>query len=246
MVVIHHTVPSEVDPPSPTHCYKPLSNETSPKSHNYRALSPKSNHDTPKLPPKKPVPILPAPEPVLLHAAPVVTTQQVVTAPQVVLPCYAAQPIVYVVQVPGAGPTPPASECSSDVENVQLCTVESMAHPMEVEQKDDIIILPLSPDHGVEHTVITGNSVEKVEAVVTSSNLSLPDRRKKRNRREKGFNINNNNNNNNNSSEEIDIDVEVIQVTPVAKTVSIVIVLLINSDKFMQGVQCKSYLTKFF
>lgn len=136
---------------------------------------------------------------------------------QVVVPCYAAQPIVYVVQVPGAGPTPPASECSSDVENVQLCTVERLAQPMELEQKDDIIILPLSPDPVLEQSVVSESSAGEVETVVTSTNLSLPDRRKKKNRREKSSN----NNNNDNSSEDMDCDVDVVQVTPVAKTVSV-------------------------
>lgn len=226
MVVIHHTVPSEDDPPSPTHCYRPLSPENAlaiPKTHSHRPLSPEIRLATtsPKKHPKKPVPILPAPEPVILHTAPVVTSQQVITSPQVVVPCYTTQPIVYVVQVPGAGPTPPTSECSSDVENVQLCTVERLGEPLDVGQKDDIIILPLSPEPdshtGLEQTVVPESSTKKMENMVTSSNISLPDRRKKKNRRGKGSNINNNDH----SVEDMDCDVEVVQVSPVSKTVRI-------------------------
>lgn len=171
------------------------------------------------------MPILPAPEPVVLQASPVIANQQIVSTPQVVVPCYAAQPIVYVVQVPGAGPTPPNSECSSDVENLQLCTVERLAQPIDVEQKDDIIILPLSPDPELQCSLdVTEDATGRIRSIVTSSNISLPDRRKKKNKKGK-INNNNNNNNNDNSSEEMDCDVEVVQTTPATKTVSQSVIL---------------------
>lgn len=165
------------------------------------------------------MPILPALEPVLLHAAPVIATQQVIAPPPVMVPCYAAPPIVYVVQVPGAGPTPPVSECSSE-ENVQVCTVERLGQQLEVDQKDDILILPLSPDPVLEQPVVSEVSTRSVETMVTPSNLgvNLPDRRKRKSRKRKRRN----NNNNDNSSENMDCnDEDDTQEAPLTKTVSL-------------------------
>lgn len=75
----------------------------------------------------------------------------------VTVPCYTTPPIVYVVQVPAAVPTPPTSECSSDAENLQICGSGGGGggggHPtvqhhqtLSDNHNDDILILPLSPE----------------------------------------------------------------------------------------------------
>lgn len=213
VVVIHHTIPSEDDPPSPSHCYRPLSPENTkniPNTHSYSSPSLEDSSrlgSSSKIVPKKPVPILPAPEPVILQTAPIMTTQPVVAPPHVVVPCY-AQPIVYVVQVPGAMPTPPTSDCNSDVENVQLCTVERLGQPMGVDPEKDIIILPLSPEPDLNENLSVKDNM---------ATISLPDRRKKKNKRKKIIN-----NNNEHSVEDVDCDVEILPVTSAAsKTVSL-------------------------
>lgn len=106
VVMIHHTVPTEEDPPSPTHCYRPLSpNSRKSQVSIVRHVEPQSTAQQ-------------RPQPQVL----------VQSSTPVVVPCY-TPPIVYVVQVPAAVPTPPTSECSSDAENLQICSVERLSQP---------------------------------------------------------------------------------------------------------------------
>ncbi|XP_072395042.1 uncharacterized protein [Diabrotica undecimpunctata] len=158
VVMIHHTVPSEDAPPSPTHCYRPLSPELAMRQVKVEVTERRQVS-------------------VIQHASVTQTTHSVIVPQQVVLPCITASPIVYLVQVPAAVPTPPTSECSSDVENLQLCTVESLHQDVTVvpDSSDDIIILPLSPEpENYEH---------QTQQTVVSSHLSIPDRRKRKNKR---------------------------------------------------------------
>ncbi|XP_056639734.1 zinc finger protein 62 homolog [Diorhabda sublineata] len=158
VVMIHHTVTPDNDPPSPKHNYRPTSPETTVRQ-------------------VKPEPIEKRHVSVIQHAPVSQPTQPVIVPQQVVLPCYTASPIVYVVQVPATAPTPPISECSSDVENVQLCTMERLHQDVAVvqEQTDDIIILPLSPE---PETSDQNNG----RTTVAASHMNIPDRRKKKNK----------------------------------------------------------------
>ncbi|XP_018569771.1 transcriptional repressor scratch 1 [Anoplophora glabripennis] len=161
VVMIHHTVPTEEDPPSPTHCYRPLS-------------------------PDSPTPV--------------------------VVPCY-TPPIVYVVQVPAAVPTPPTSECSSDAENLQICSVLS-------EQSEDILILPLSPEPDSQSGQEVANSDvagQKLETVIASSHLNIPDRRKRKNKRTNKTNKTSKNNNDSCTSDN-NIDSSGSEITTTSKT----------------------------
>ncbi|KAJ8970443.1 hypothetical protein NQ314_001238, partial [Rhamnusium bicolor] len=194
VVMIHHTVPSEEDPPSPTHCYRPLSPDSL-KSQ----ISLAQNHE--------------------LHN----TTQVVVqTTTPVVVPCY-TPPIVYVVQVPAAVPTPPTSECSSDAENLQICTVERLGQPgLQVlsEPVEDILILPLSPEpdsQSGQEVANTDASGQKLETVIASSHLNIPDRRKRKNKRTNKTNKTSKNNNDSCTSDN-NIDSSGSEITTTSKT----------------------------
>ncbi|XP_045461893.1 zinc finger protein SNAI1-like isoform X2 [Harmonia axyridis] len=116
--------------------------------------------------------------------------------PQVIMPipCYPS-PIVYVVQMPPL-PTPPTSDCSSDTENLQIPTFSTFEKikfanvqaPSE-DQNSDILILPLSPEpevveNGADRSRMAGGGdTVKMETVIASCPLDIPDRRKRKNKR---------------------------------------------------------------
>ncbi|KAJ8973841.1 hypothetical protein NQ317_002788, partial [Molorchus minor] len=198
VVMIHHTVPTEQDPPSPTHCYRPLTPETLRQRASVVSAAAVQNPESRT-----------APQLVLHSHTPVV------------VPCY-TPPIVYVVQVPAAVPTPPTSECSSDAENLQICSVERLGAPVQVlsEHANDILILPLSPEpdsHGAEEELDSNGTSPKLEAVIASSHLNIPDRRKRKNKR-----TNKNNktpkNNNDSCTSDNNIDSSAAEVTTTCKT----------------------------
>lgn len=195
VVMIHHTVPTEVDSSSPTHCYRPLTPELAMRQKKQEASE------------KRQVSVI-------QHAPVCQTTQPVIVPQQVVLPCYTTSPIVYVVQVPAAVPTPPTSECSSDVENVQLCTVERLHHDVTMhETNDDIIILPLSPEpDNIELVSVQ----QRLQNSSVNSPLNIPDRRKRRNKRNKS-----NRNSINHEGDENSMDFDKEQLIQSSNTVRI-------------------------
>lgn len=113
---------------------------------------------------------------------------QLQTSIPVSVPCYTA-PILYVVQVPTI-PTPPTSECSSDAENQlqHVCINEatqpghfSLLQTTAPSDKDDIFIMPLSPEPEIvpsreENEKKT--SVVRVESVIVSTERAVPETRR--------------------------------------------------------------------
>lgn len=135
------------------------------------------------------------------------------------IPCYPS-PIVYVVQMPPI-PTPPTSDCSSDTENLQTPTFSTfdkikfanVPAPSD-DQKSDILILPLSPEPEVvedggsteaavdRSRVAGGGDTVKMETVIASCPLDIPDRRKRKNKRTNKTKKTSKNNNNVNDAEQ--------------------------------------------
>ncbi|XP_044760275.1 zinc finger protein 69 homolog [Coccinella septempunctata] len=139
--------------------------------------------------------------------------------PQIIMPipCYPS-PIVYVVQMPPI-PTPPTSDYSSDTENLQTPTFTTfdkikftnVQAPSE-DQRSDILILPLSPEPEVVEVggsaaadrlrMAGGGDTVKMETVIASCPLDIPDRRKRKNKRTNKTKKTSKNNNNVNDAEQ--------------------------------------------
>ncbi|KAL3283769.1 hypothetical protein HHI36_017939 [Cryptolaemus montrouzieri] len=122
------------------------------------------------------------------------------SAPQIVMPipCYPS-PIVYVVQMPPI-PTPPTSDCSSDADTLQTPTFSTFdkikianVHTLSENQNSDILILPLSPEpevvqegsgsEGTDRSRTGLGDTVKMDTVIASCPLDIPDRRKRKNKR---------------------------------------------------------------
>ncbi|KAL1518324.1 hypothetical protein ABEB36_001963 [Hypothenemus hampei] len=107
--------------------------------------------------------------------------------------------VVYLVQVPHSQPTPPGSECSSDVENVPKS--------ISLEESADLIVLPLSPEADIPPgpsgwavkkptdeicSLLQGDQVGQQSTVEGSKTIflkDLPDRRRKKRGRKEGEKI---------------------------------------------------------
>ncbi|CAH1179064.1 unnamed protein product [Phaedon cochleariae] len=201
VVTIHHSVPTEEDPPSPKHCYRPFIPSAPEKS------TTGGKDACPKTPVELPRPsetyrnVQQSKSPVAMSLQPPASAQTVPlqqatpvivqTAPSVVMPC----PIVYVVQMPNTAPTPPASDSSSDADNVQYGFVERFNTnvPILPEQNEDIIILPLSPEPMVQDVRDSGDD-QKGKCDMAMSQFSLPDRRKRSSKRGNDGEVMENNN----------------------------------------------------
>lgn len=193
------------------------------------------NGESPSSPTYTYRPLSPEPAPTYRTASPL----------PVSIPCY-QPPIVYVVQVSAAAPTPPTSECSSDAENQILTTAtvtkNHSAHVPIASIRDhtvgihhgneDILILPLSPEpeasnHDPEpqntHTVIVSPPQHPVivreQSVITSTHQLAAE--KKRTNRNK--NANNKINNNNNETADNNALVENLPAAKPTKTVIFVL-----------------------
>ncbi|KAJ8922352.1 hypothetical protein NQ315_004295 [Exocentrus adspersus] len=241
VVMIHHTVPTEEDPPSPTHCYRPLSPDN--RKTQAPAVRQTENHNIPIAPRLPPQVLVQGPTPV-------------------VVPCY-TPPIVYVVQVPAAVPTPPTSECSSDAENLQICTVERVNRPtVQVnksyllmhavrkrvlsEQSEDILILPLSPEPDSQVGQEVANSDvggQKVQTLIASPHLNIPDRRKRKNKRSNKTNKTSKNNNDGYTSGDNYIDSPGSEITTATTTTTTTSKTSANPCNFKQ---LASLFQKFF
>ncbi|XP_060520598.1 zinc finger protein 16-like isoform X2 [Cylas formicarius] len=178
VVMIHHTIPTEEDPSSPSHCYGPLSPDSSRKE--TQATASKNPQDATKAKTTVASPTKPT----------ISAVSETTSAAQLVVTPSYAPPIVYVVQVPATLPTPPTSECSSDAENLQFCTTitqqSSVQIISEVPHEQDIIILPLSPEPDTfigQNRSVAGASQSSNSVSTKMAPIVIPDRRKRKNKK---------------------------------------------------------------
>lgn len=90
------------------------------------------------------------------------------------------------------------------------------------EQSEDILILPLSPEPDSQSGQEVANSDvagQKLETVIASSHLNIPDRRKRKNKRTNKTNKTSKNNNDSCTSDN-NIDSSGSEITTTSKTVS--------------------------